>query len=106
MAALVHQRCFHHSNREAVARCLECRHFYCRECVTEHDDRLICSNCLARLSTRVAPRRLSWAWPVMQLSVGLFIAWLVFYLAGAALLSLPSQYHEGTVWIDRWWSGR
>jgi hypothetical protein len=40
------------------------------------------------------PRRAGLDWPV---------SWLFFYLFGATLLSIPSSYHEGTVWIDRWW---
>ena len=108
MAALVHQRCFHHSTREAVARCPECRHFYCRECITEHDDRAICSACLKKLAAEPARRRLSFAWmlPVIELSVGFGIAWLAFYFLGATLLSIPSQYHEGTVWIEKWWNAQ
>jgi len=108
MSALVHQRCFHHSAREAVARCPECRHFYCRECITEHDDRVICATCLRKLTENVAPKRISFAWalPLVQWSVGLCVAWIFFYFVGSALLSIPSQYHEGSVWMDRWWTGR
>jgi hypothetical protein len=108
MAALIHQRCFHHSLREAVARCPECRQFYCRECITEHDDRVICATCLKKI-TAVAPAgRVSLAWlvPLFQLSIGLIVIWFFFYFFGAALLAIPSQYHEGTVWIDQWWSGK
>ena len=107
MAALIHQRCFHHSAREAVARCPECRQFYCRECIIEHDDRVICSACLKKLAAQPAARSLSFAWllPVVQFCVGFSIAWLFFYFLGATLLSIPSRYHDGTIWIDRWWKG-
>ena len=52
-------------------------------------------------------RRMSFAWmlPVIEFSVGLGVAWLFFYLLGTTLLSIPSRYHEGTVWIDKWWKG-
>ena len=105
MAALAHQRCFHHSLREAVARCPECRQFYCRECITEHDDRVICATCLKKLTARLETKHVSfaWAWPFVQASAGLVIVWFFFYFFGAALLSIPSSYHEGSVWIDRWW---
>jgi hypothetical protein len=105
MAAVIHQRCFHHSLREAVARCPECRQFYCRECITEHEDRVICAACLKKITAQVETRRVSfaWAWPFVQFSVGFVIVWFVFYLFGAALLSIPSSYHEGSVWIDNWW---
>lgn len=105
MAAVVHQRCFHHSLREAVARCPECRHFYCRECITEHDDRVICAACLKKITATVTPKRISfaWAWPFVQFAMGFVIVWFVFYLFGEALLSIPSSYHEGSVWIDSIW---
>lgn len=105
MSTLLHQRCFQHSLREAVARCPECRHFYCRECITEHDERVICSTCLRQLTARPETTRRSFAWsfPVGQLCLGLVLAWFCFYLFGASLLSIPSNYHEGSVWIDRWW---
>jgi hypothetical protein len=105
MPALVHQRCFHHSQREAVARCPECRQFYCRECITEHDDRVICANCLKKLTLRPETTRGSFAWlrPLLQLSAGLVVVWFFFYFLGASLLSIPPAYHEGTVWTDKWW---
>jgi hypothetical protein len=105
MAALVHQRCFHHSLREAVARCPECRQFYCRECITEHEDRVICATCLRKLTAVAAPRRRPFAWilPFAQCAVGLSLIWFFFHFFGAALLSLPSSFHEGTVWIEKIW---
>ena len=108
MPSLVHQRCFHHSLREAVARCPECRQFYCRECITEHDDRVICATCLRKLTAAAQERRspLAWTLPVLQLGLGLGILWFFFYCFGATLLSIPSTYHEGTIWMDRWWKGK
>ena len=105
MAHLVHQRCFHHSLREAVARCPECRQFYCRECITEHEERVICATCLKNLTAVAAPSRhtLAFLLPVMQCVLGLCLTWVVFYLIGAALLSMPTSFHEGTVWIERIW---
>jgi hypothetical protein len=105
MPALTHQRCFHHSLREAVARCPECRHFYCRECITEHDDRVICANCLRKLAVSAEDGRKSFAWlmPALQCAAGLVILWVVFYFFGATLLSIPSSFHEGTIWADKWW---
>lgn len=105
-AALASQRCFHHSLREAVARCPECGHFYCRECITEHDDRVICAACLRQLAATEPAQRMSlaWAWPGLQLAAGLIMLWLCFYLFGAALLSIPTSYHEGSVWTEKWWN--
>lgn len=105
MSALIHQRCFHHSLREAVARCPECRQFYCRECITEHEDRVICATCLKKITATKETKRpvFAWALPLVPFSIGLTILWFFFYLCGATLLSIPSSFHEGSVWIDRWW---
>ena len=50
MQNLAHQRCFNHAVREAVARCPECGQCFCRECITEHDDRVVCAACLKKLT--------------------------------------------------------
>jgi len=49
MASLHHQVCLNHHAREAVAKCPDCGHFYCRECIAEHDDRVICAACLRKM---------------------------------------------------------
>ena len=104
MSSLAHQRCFHHSLREAVARCPECRQFYCRECITEHDDRVICASCLRRLAEANAQKKspAAWLWAVVPCALGLLVAFLFFYFVGEALLLIPSSFHEGSVWTDRW----
>ena len=100
MNALSQQRCSNHSGREAVARCPECSRFYCRECVTEHEDRVICAPCLRRL-TQVRAER---SRPIRQLlrglsvAAGLLVCWLYFYYLGRILLSVPAPFHEGTIW--------
>ena len=50
MAAVALQRCLHHGEREAIARCPECGSFFCRECITEHDERVLCASCLAKIT--------------------------------------------------------
>ena len=57
MAALLANRCLHHPVREAVARCPECGQFFCRECITEHEDRVVCSSCLKRLTAKKETKR-------------------------------------------------
>lgn len=105
MESLAHQRCFHHSRREAAARCPECGRFFCRECVTEHDDRVICARCLRKLVRRPLTERLRLAGIVRiaQCLLGVLIVWLFFYCLGRALLSLPADFHEGTLWRASWW---
>jgi len=101
MTGLAGQRCHHHPGREAAARCPECRRFFCRECVTEHEDRVICSDCLARLARSGAgsvARRARWLWPLVQGAASLLLLWVLLYGLGRALLRLPSAFHEGTIW--------
>jgi hypothetical protein len=100
MPSLTHQRCFNHSVREAVARCPECAKYFCRECVTEHDDRLICAACLKKL-TRPPLTQQSWFIGVLRAAhclAGVLVAWLFFYYIGRTLLSIPTTFHEGTMW--------
>ena len=100
MAALSEQRCRNHAQREAVARCPECRRFYCRECVVEHDDRMICSSCLRTLTSRETPRRrhLRAVWRLAQCAVCFVAVWMAFFLLGRALLRIPSPTHDNTLW--------
>ncbi len=104
MAVLVTQRCLHHPVREAVARCPECAQFFCRECITEHDDRVICSSCLKKLTTKTAAKRRSLApfGRVIVAFTGLLVAWIFFFLIGRLLVNIPSSFHEGTVWERDW----
>lgn len=95
-----HQRCFNHASREAVAKCLECGRFFCRECVTEHEGRVICAVCLEGYAApaRKGVSRLSAAGGLLQLLVGVVVLWFLFYLLGQGLLMLPAAFHEGTIW--------
>lgn len=100
MSAISEQRCLNHHDREAVARCPSCFKFFCRECVTEHEQRVICARCLAVLShgpekRGARLRRLAAAIPA---GVGCFMLWLMFYGIGRLLLAIPSSFHEGTIW--------
>src|SRR5580658_4625690 len=98
MPPLTHQHCLNHSAREAVAQCPECRLFFCRECITEHDDRILCAACLrktvpAARSSRKPFRALGRA----GLGVaGFLTAALFYYWLGQILLMIPMQYHDGT----------
>jgi hypothetical protein len=104
MATLMQQRCFNHALREAAVRCPECGNFFCRECVTEHDDRVICAGCLPKMLEAPRARRRVFA-GLLQLAQGAFgvlVVWFFFFLIGHGLLSLPDSFHEGTVWKSRW----
>ena len=100
---MIVEHCFHHEFREAASRCPICLRYFCRECVTEHDDRVLCVECLKKLITSETVRTsafrrlLSGLLPV----AGLLMAWLFFYALGRTLLMIPSAVHDGTIWRER-----
>lgn len=102
MSTLAHQRCRNHAGREAVARCPECKRYFCRECITEHDDRVICATCLANLAEgRGAKRwRISGVVQAGQFALGLFLLWSCFYVLGRVLLNVPTEFHEQSIWAE------
>lgn len=104
MSVLAQQRCFNHALREAAARCPACGHFYCRECITEHEDRVICAACLVRLSGATASvgKRFAAVIRGCQFAIGFLVVWLFFYWVGDMLLSISSSYHESGVWRGKW----
>jgi hypothetical protein len=100
---LSQQKCRRHASREAVARCPECNNFFCRECVTEHDGRLICSDCLSKLTetTRKSSPFFRWIFRGGWGFVSFLLVWFLFYGLGQFLLALPSAFHEGTFWTEK-----
>ena len=99
---LANQRCCNHALREAVARCPECGRFYCRECVTEHEGRVLCSACLRSQTVVPETHRIRRGLARLLrpgLALAAFLAvWLFFQLCGQILLTIPSSFHEGTLW--------
>ena len=55
-AGLRHARCLFHPLREAAARCPHCGGTFCRECVTDEDDKLACPPCLRQMTRPPAPK--------------------------------------------------
>ena len=102
MAALTLQRCLHHGEREAIARCPECGGFFCRECITEHDERVICAACLAKLTRPAAAKargfRLAALRPWIAAFSGIVVAWLCFHSIGRTLAAIPSDFHASSLW--------
>lgn len=97
---LAHQRCLNHIDREAVARCPECKKHFCRECISEHDDRVLCASCLRKLLEPKAakPPRFAGIGRIAMSFVALAIAWFAFFVLGRSLLAIPASFHDGTVW--------
>ena len=104
MTDLSRQRCHNHAGREAVARCPECGRYFCRECITEHEDRVLCTTCLEGVLTgsgRITVRlgRLVAGFALLS---GLAMSWISFYVLGRLLLWVPESFHEGTLWRTGW----
>ncbi len=102
------RRCRLHPEREAAARCPSCEGFFCRECVTDHEGRVLCLDCLRsaapgpedadaapagriRRLTRAAGRFIP---PGICGIFGLITVWFCFYLLGCLLILIPAEYHE------------
>ena len=106
MRTLREQRCRNHDDREASARCPACGGFFCRECVTEHEGRILCSACLARTTRPDAtPTRRFRPGPWLAGIGGFGMLWLAIHMAGRLLLTIPAEVHEGTIWeraSSRW----
>ena len=97
--APLQQRCWNHEGREAVCQCPGCSRSFCRECVTEHEARLLCSACLEAESRAGRPRRrvMSGA-AIAALALGsLLFTWAVFFCLGEAIMSLNARL-EPTAW--------
>jgi hypothetical protein len=96
------RRCARHTTREAAARCPSCGQFFCRECIVEHEGRLLCAACLAKVGGANERRRQRWA--VMRriatATASAIVLWVSFELMGSLLLKVPPAFHEGTVWKE------
>lgn len=96
------QRCANHWKREAAARCPGCHQYFCRECVTEHEDRVYCTVCLEKILRPAGKKKRGFdsLMRVVPLLLSFMILWLFFFNLGQALLMLPDSFHEGTIWKD------
>jgi hypothetical protein len=83
MQDLTHQRCYHHQFREAVARCPECGRFFCRECITEHADKVLCASCLGKTLGPDGERlnRFQWLFRLGHFFLGLMILYIFFIIS-------------------------
>ena len=98
---IAQEHCFNHASREAVARCPECERYFCRECISEHDGRMLCAFCLKRLGAKPGRRyRLAGVMRFAQVLIGLLLLWSSFYLLGKALLTIPSSFHDVGTYLE------
>jgi hypothetical protein len=100
MNALAEQRCLQHPQREAAARCPECHQSYCRECILEYEERILCARCVARIKKqgKIVSGWKHGALLLLQAVFAFGLLWLCFYSLGRTLLAVPSAFHEGELW--------
>jgi len=96
MSGVVHARCGNHPQREAAARCTGCGGYFCRECIIEHHERMLCARCLDPSTGRAGGGRLSAAAvTALRLAAGLIILWGTFYNLGRILVLIRSRHGLG-----------
>jgi hypothetical protein len=90
---IAHLRCQQHPHREAVARCPNCSQSFCRECITEHDGRMLCLPCLALRTAPPSAPTSTWkprlGWTLGSLA-GLLLTW-------ACVLSLGELFFRASL---------
>ena len=98
--ALARQRCRNHLSREAVARCPECGQFFCRECIVEHEDRVVCAACLSAITARPVVARKQFRGPLRLIAwvAGILVSWLYWFSLGRLLLRAPDSFHNQRFW--------
>ena len=93
MSGLASARCLNHEAREAVSRCPSCRNYFCRECISIFEGRVICATCLKAVAARApdAPVRGVGAAGVVLAVGGLLSAWFLFYAAAWMILQFRER---------------
>jgi hypothetical protein len=94
-SVLAERRCVLHPEREAAVRCVGCRRYYCRECVTENSGRMLCAHCQRQEKRTEATPSSAVRWGVLSL-LGILTAWALFYYVGMQFARIPSVFHGGT----------
>lgn len=92
---LIKSKCQNHTSREAVAKCPICQHYYCRECVTEHNNQFICVGCLSTQQTGVNNSKNSFFTVFKLILFSIFTiltSWYFFQIIGSLLLKIPSSF--------------
>lgn len=94
--------CVTHADRVSAARCPSCRQFYCAECITEHEGRMICAGCLEKQLVQIQPaeakRRSFPLAAIVQFVMAVLVVWVVFYFFAKTLADIPDDFHDGTIW--------
>src|SRR5580658_10096129 len=90
------QRCWNHEAREAACRCPACGRSYCRECVSEHEGRLLCAACLSGVTAGLEPDsgRVRKSAPTAMVAAAVLLAWLTYWAAGESVMALIRRMQQ------------
>lgn len=98
MVEALHKRgCQVHPTREAIARCPSCGGDFCRECVNDHEGRLLCAACIQQIKAAVqepTQKKESRLRLTMLFSLCVLALWSMLYFAGRLLLVVPMETHD------------
>lgn len=99
---LAKSTCNLHLDRAASARCPSCKLFFCSECITEHDGKLTCAECLRKNQSPAEKENKKWAaiqlMPIVHFLIAVIISWSAFYFIAQVLMDVPDSFHDGTIW--------
>ncbi len=102
MKELREQRCFHHWEREAAAKCRSCNRHYCRECVTFVGGKMVCAACLAAESQAQTERKRRFGLLAEAACgvLGFLAVWGVVAFAGKLMILIPDRFHDASIWEE------
>lgn len=91
------RKCANHESREAVARCPECRKDFCRECITEHKNKMLCTNCLREITQKkdARKRKMEIVFAMFLFFIGMLISYYFFFGLASIFSEIPDQFHNG-----------
>ena len=99
--SVVQQHCWNHTVRGAVCRCPVCHRPFCRECVSEHDSRLLCATCIrAAVSEPDRARRSTRIWAPAVILASTLLAWAIFFSLGQFIMESVTLA-DRSAWRDR-----
>ena len=76
--------------------CPGCTRFYCRECVSEHEGRYLCTTCLKNATgdTSTVQKARTFIRPLLKLSFAMLLLFAFFSILGDGLSKLPTLFFE------------
>jgi hypothetical protein len=90
------QRCWNHEAREAASRCPACGRSYCRECVSEHEGRLLCAACLSGVTggRGAGAGRVGKLAAAAMIAAAILLAWLTYWVAGESVMAVIRRMQQ------------